>query len=46
MNVCINYVLNVLDNKKMLEHDRIDMSKGTDVNKSDSSRECIICLYS
>ena len=32
--------------KKMLEYDRIGMSKGTDVNKSDSSRECIICLYS
>ena len=31
---------------KMLEYDRIDISKGIDVNKSsDKSKECDICHY-
>ena len=29
----------------MLEFDRIDVSEVTDVNKTDGSRECIICHY-
>ena len=29
----------------MVEYDRIDVSKETDVNKSDDSRQCIICHY-
>ena len=29
----------------MLEYDRIDVSKRTDVNKTDGLRECIICHY-
>ena len=27
----------------MLEYDRIDVSEGIDINKTGSSRECIIC---
>ena len=30
---------------KMLQHDRIDASKGMDTNKTDASKECIICHY-
>ena len=29
----------------MLEYDRIDVSKGIDVNKTSSSRECSLCHY-
>ena len=29
----------------MLEYDRIDVSEGTDVNKTNGSREGIICHY-
>ena len=30
---------------KMLEYDRIDISEGTDVNKTSPSKECDICHY-
>ena len=29
----------------MLEYDRIDVSEGNDVNKTNSSKECDICHY-
>ena len=29
----------------MLEHDRIDVSEGNDVNKTNKSKECILCHY-
>ena len=29
----------------MLEYDRIDVSEGIDANKTDGSRECVICHY-
>ena len=29
----------------MLEHERIDISEGIDVNKTDLSKECDICHY-
>ena len=29
----------------MLEYDRIDISEGTDVNKTNLSKECDICHY-
>ena len=29
----------------MLEYDRIDISEGTDVNKTNVSKECDICHY-
>ena len=29
----------------MLEYDRIDISEGTDVNKTNASKECDICHY-
>ena len=29
----------------MLEYDRIDISEGIDVNKTDASKECDICYY-
>ena len=29
----------------MLEYDRIDISEGTDVNKTSASKECDICHY-
>ena len=29
----------------MLEYDRIDISEGIDVNKTNSSKECDICHY-
>ena len=29
----------------MLEYDRIDVSKGVDVNKTNRLRKCIICHY-
>ena len=30
---------------QMPEYNRIELSKGSDVNKTDGSRECIICHY-
>ena len=29
----------------MLEYDRIDLSEGIDVNKTNASKECDICYY-
>ena len=29
----------------MLEYDRIDISEGTDIDKTNKSRECNICHY-
>ena len=29
----------------MLEYDRIDISKGTDANNSNKSKECMLCHY-
>ena len=29
----------------MLEYDRIDFSEGNDVNKTDKSKECMLCRY-
>ena len=29
----------------MLHYDRIDVSEGTDVNKTSASKECNICQY-
>ena len=29
----------------MLEYDRIDISEGVDVNKTNASKECDICHY-
>ena len=29
----------------MLEYDRIDISEGIDINKTDTSKECKICHY-
>ena len=29
----------------MLEYDRIDISEGTDVNKTNKSKECKLCHY-
>ena len=37
MNVCIKY--------KMLEYDRIDISEGTDIDKTKKSKEHNICHY-
>ena len=37
MNVCMNY--------KMLQYERINVSEGIDINKSDKSKECMICHY-
>ena len=32
-------------NYKMLQYERIDISEGIDINKSDKSKECMICHY-
>ena len=37
MNVCIMY--------KMLEYDRIDISEGIDIDKTNKSKEFNICHY-
>ena len=29
----------------MLQYERIDVSEGIDLNKSDKSKECMICRY-
>ena len=34
-----------MNNTKMLCSDRIDISEGSDVNKTKESRECDICHY-
>ena len=31
---------------KMLEHERIDISEGIDINKTNKSKECMLCHYS
>ena len=30
---------------RMLQYDRIDISEGIDINKSNKSKECILCYY-
>ena len=30
----------------MLQNDRIDISEGIDINKTDASKECMLCHYS
>ena len=30
----------------MLEYDRIDISEGIDINKTNKSKECMLCHYS
>ena len=35
-----------MNNIKMLCFDRIEVSEGTDVNKTSKSKECDICHYS
>ena len=30
---------------KMLEYDRIDISEGIDINKTNKSKECMLCHY-
>ena len=37
MTVCMNH--------KMLEYDKIDISEGIDINKTNTSKECDICHY-
>ena len=37
MSFCLSY--------KMLQYDRIDVSEGIDLNKSDKLKECMICHY-
>ena len=37
MIVCMNY--------KLLEYDRVDISKAIDINKTNASKECDICHY-
>ena len=29
----------------MLEYDRLDISKGMDISKTNASKECYICYY-
>ena len=31
---------------KILQYERIDVSKGTDLNKTCTSEECVLCHYS
>ena len=37
MNACIKY--------KMVEYDRIDLSEGINIDKTNKSKECSICHY-
>ena len=37
--------MSVLYELKMLEYDRIDISEGIDVNKTNASKKCDICSY-
>ena len=39
------YELKWIKHIKMLEYDRIDISEGSDVNKTNLSKECDICHY-
>ena len=34
-----------VNNINMLYYDRIDVSQGTDVDKTSVSKECVICFY-
>ena len=34
-----------MNNIKMLYFDRIDVSEGTDIDKTSASKECDICHY-
>ena len=34
-----------MNNLKLLYYDRIDVSEGTNINKTSSSRQCDICRY-
>ena len=43
--VFIDDTLYELNIKKMLEYNRIDISEGTDVNKTNLSKDCDICHY-
>ena len=43
--VYFNDTLYELNVQKMLEYNRIDISEGTDVNKTNSSKEFDICQY-
>ena len=29
----------------MLYYDKIDVSEGTDVNKTSASKECVVCIF-
>ena len=37
MKLCLTY--------KMLKYDKIDVSEGIDVNKTNKSKECMFCHY-
>ena len=37
MIACMDY--------KMLDYDKIDISRGIDVNKTNKSKECMLCHY-
>ena len=37
--------MNVFMNYKMLEYGRIDISEGIDINKTNKSKECMLCHY-
>ena len=37
--------MNVFMNYKMLEYDRTDISEGIDINKTNKSKECMLCHY-
>ena len=39
------YLMNVFMNYKMLEYNRIDILAGTDINKTNKSKECMLCCY-
>ena len=36
---------NLINNKKMLYYDRIELSEGIDVDKTSASKECDVCHY-
>ena len=38
-------MMSSLQNVKMLEYDKTDISEGIDVNKSSNSRECSLCHF-
>ena len=37
--------MNVFMNYKMLEYNRIDISEGIDINKTNLSKECMLCHH-